>query len=122
MIVSFSPIIIYKIVRDYEATGRTSFSKTELYDFVDKVISHTIKSTNELYSFSCNDESKKSCLENISTICDVTPTSVEINDEKLNSSEGQKLVTSQINSINYSCLDACRSVLNEEISINNNLL
>ena len=122
MIVSFSPIIIYKIVRDYEATGRTSFSKTELYDFVDKVISHTIKNTNELYFFSPTAEAKKLCLESISTICNVSPTSVEINDEKLNSSEGQKLVTSQINSINYSCLEACRSVLNEEISINNNLL
>lgn len=122
MIVDFSPIIIYKIVKDYEATGRTSFFKTELYDFVDKVISHTIKNTNELYSFSHTAEAKKLCLEKVSTICDVSPTSVEINDEKLNSLEGQKLISSQIDSINHPCLEACRSILNEEISINNSLL
>lgn len=122
MIVSFSPIIIYKIVRDYEVSGRTSFSKTELYNFVDKVISKTIQNTNRLYSFSTTDEAKNLCLEKISVICDVTPTSVKINNDKLNSLEGQKLVSSQIGSINDSCLEACRSILNEEISINNSLL
>lgn len=105
---------VYKITREYEKTGKTLFSKDELFDFARKSVKIASAIDNESY-WILNDGDYDSDLANsISKICDETTNYFEVNEERM-SNGGKRWAERVIGVMRYSFLKGALQVLNEEL-------
>lgn len=104
---------VYKIVREYEKTGKTIFYKGELFDFVKKSLEIASKIDNEDYWLLYHGEDVREYYDNLSNICVVTPNFLEIEQCKLKNG-GKVWAEKAIGSMPYSFLKGALYVMEEE--------
>ena len=112
-------LYVYKVIREYEKTGRTLYSKKELLDFANKALVIATAIDNEDY-WLCPDTEKGYLHEEaMSRICDVTTNYLEVNEQKYNKG-GKDWAEKRIGLMQYSFLKGALKVLNEELNENKN--
>ena len=101
-----SSIMIYKIIKDYENTGRTMHLINELDYFSERVVSFANSISDETFWIAKTPEIKEDLLR----ICDVTSSFCELNEQKYNNG-GNKFAKIKIGQMPYSWLKGAVNVL-----------
>ena len=116
MSVPVSPIklSVYKIVREYEKTGKTIFYKGDLFSFVEKALKYASMIDEQDYWLFYDGEEIREYYESLSNICNVTPNFLEIEQCKLKNG-GKAWAEKVIGSMPYSFLKGALRVLDEEL-------
>lgn len=105
---------VYKIIREYEKTGKTLFYKGDLFDFVKRSLKIASMIDEQDYWLFYHGEEVREYYESLSNICDVTPNFLEINEIKL-ANGGKEWAEKTIGSMPYSFLKGAVQVFNEEL-------
>ena len=103
-----SSIMIYKIIKDYENTGRTMHLINELDYFSERVIDFANSISDENFWIAQTPEIKEDLLR----ICDFTSSFCELNEQKYNN-DGNKFAKMKIGQMPYSWLKGALTVLKE---------
>ena len=122
MSIPVSPIqlSVYKIVREYEKTGKTIFYKGELFDFVKKVLKIASITDERDYWLCYSGEIVRDYYESLSKICNVTPNFLEIEQCRLKNG-GKEWADKAIGAMTYSFLKGAVKVLKEELKEKNEI-
>ena len=105
---------VYKIVREYEKTGKTLFYKGDLFNFVEKALKCASMIDEQDYWLFYHGEEVQNYYESLSNICNVTPNFLEIEQCKLKNG-GKEWAEKAIGSMPYSFLKGAVKVLEEEL-------
>ncbi|MBQ8615523.1 MAG: hypothetical protein IJ415_03045 [Clostridia bacterium] len=105
---------VYKIVREYEKTGKTLFYKGDLFNFVEMALKHASMIDEQDYWLFYHGEEIREYCESLSNICVVTPNFLEIDQCKLKNG-GKEWAERIIGSMPYSFLKGAVQVLKEEL-------
>lgn len=109
-------IAIYKIVKENERTGKTKFSKDEIYNYIEKVIQKSAEYGDEQYFSVLSGEYAEDFYQTIEKICDVVKEEIVINPDKFND-KGKRWASMVIGGIAYPLLMACIKTLTEEFKL-----
>ena len=101
-----SSIMIYKIIRDFENTGRTMHLMSELDYFSQQVIDFANLISDDNFWIAQTPEVKEDLLK----ICDITSSFCELNKQKY-SNGGEKFAKTKIGQMPYSCLKVLLKLL-----------
>jgi len=107
-------LYVYKVIREYEKTGKTLFSQKELFNFANKAIFVASSIDNEDYWICPKTEQGYLFEETMSKICDTTQNYLEINNQKYDKG-GKEWAEKKIGSMPYSFLKGAVKVLDEEL-------
>lgn len=109
---------VYKIVREYEQTGRTCYPKEELYEFAEKVLKVASEIDNEDYWLICHTpEVALDFQMSLSNICYMSTSIVRLNEKEFKNG-GKEWAERKIGLMPYSFLKGAIKVLEEEFEIN----
>lgn len=116
MSIPVSPIklSVYKIIREYEKTGKTIFYKGDLFGFVEKALKYASMIDEQDYWLFYDGEEIGEYYESLSNICNVTPNFLEIEKCKLKNG-GKAWAEKTIGSMPYSFLKGALQVMEEEL-------
>ena len=103
-----SSIMIYKIIKDYQTTGRTMHLMNELDCFSQQVIDFANSISDDKFWIAQTPEVKEDLLR----ICDITSSFCELNEEKYNNG-GEKFAKTKIGQMPYSWLKGAVKTLKE---------
>ena len=105
---------VYKIMREYEKTGKTIYFKDELNQYATKCLKVASEIDNEDYWVLDYRDFDDNSSDKLSNICDETLSCFEVNPTKMQKG-GMVWAKRMIGAMKYSFLKASLSVLNEEI-------
>ena len=103
-----SSVMLYKIIKDYEATGRTVQMKTELDYFAERVMGIASKSSGEEYPVGTTTDAHEDLLK----ICDENGAFYVVNSDKYTNG-GVFFVKQQIAKLSYPLLKGATSIVAE---------
>ena len=105
---------VYKIIREYEKTGKTIYSKEELSQYATKCLKVASEIDNEDYWVLDYRDFDDNLSDKLSKMCDETFSCFEINPTKMQKG-GRVWAERIIGAMKYSFLKASLLVLNEEL-------
>lgn len=106
---------VYKIVRENESTGKTLYSKEELFEFASKCLKIASKIDNEHYWVLLDGDYESDLGNALSRICDATSNYVEINESKMQNG-GKVWANKVIGAMRYSFLKSAVTTLKDEFN------
>ncbi len=105
---------VYKIIREYEKTGRIIFAKEELINFANKVVKVASEIDNEDYWIFPDEEYGYDFNASLSKICRTSTDCLELSGSRYNNG-GKLWAEKAIGSMPYSFLKGAVKVLEEEL-------
>lgn len=107
-------LIMFKMVREYEKTNKTQYSKGELFRFAHNALTIASKIDNEEYWILSSNKYGIDYRQKMSKICDIDIDYYYLNEEKLKNG-GKEYAERIIGAMPYSFLKGALQALGEEL-------